>query len=150
MYGDSLIYGVNLHQGRSGESRQNLINSPFKISMRDHHPVVLHLEEHGVRLLQIRSELLQPLGSHCPIDDTVVAVQGDLHNADDSVTILLARTGNLTCLSHRQDTRLWWIDDGGEMVNSKHSQVRYSERPSHELCRQQLLLPGLRSQFLSV
>ncbi|RUS20979.1 hypothetical protein BC938DRAFT_475479 [Jimgerdemannia flammicorona] len=69
--------------------------------------------------------MLQPGGTQCAIDDTVVAGKRDVHDVGDAETAFLAliRDNLLGGAANSEDACLWRVDDGGEGLGAKHAEI---------------------------
>src|SRR5699024_5918 len=73
-------------------------------------------------------ERSEPLRSDCSVQYSVVGGESDGHNLGCGDCAILEDHGLLPRSSHGEDSRLWRVDDRGELLGSEHAQVGNSER----------------------
>src|SRR5215218_2721324 len=99
------------------------------------------------RILDQPPQRLEELRAHRAVDDAVIAAHRDAHAvAHDGLAIhddelLLAR-------ADREDARLGWVDDRGELVDAEHAEVAHRERRAGELLGLESPLAGPLSELL--
>lgn len=107
------------------------------------------------RVLDVLLELLEPLGTHSSIDNTVVAAHGDAHELGGLVWLTVgirSIVGDNTLLSgsNSEDGSLGRVDDGREVVDSEHTKVRDGEGTTLVFIGGELVLTGTGSESLGV
>ena len=73
--------------------------------------------------------MLQPLGTDGTVDHAMITAQRDVHGVGEREPRGLAgvRLPAGARTTHRQNTRLRWIDDGRERLHPEHAQIRDGE-----------------------
>jgi len=107
------------------------------------------LEQHRDGILDVALEDLEPLGTDSTIHNSVVTAHGDVHHVGDLVALLrVVRDHDLLGGAYGENARLGRVDDGGELLDAKHAQVRDGEGSSLELLGLELALLGPCGQIL--
>src|SRR5438552_8172120 len=92
------------------------------------------LEDESHRALQEALDFLQELRGRYPIEDPMVDGECDAHPlAGDDLAVL--HHGLVLDRADRQDGGVRWIDDGGELVDVVHTEVRDAEGVAHVVLR---------------
>lgn len=90
----------------------------------------LDSQQHSLRVFHELLKVLQPLCSYSPVNNSVIAGHCDSHHVGHRGAAISSNHNLLLCPADSQDARLWWVDDGRELVDAKHAQVGHSDGAS--------------------